>query len=221
MCVSVALSQLTTAPPQGRGPPVFPRVHVLQEGQRSARFTGGWVEAWRRAGCCPLALCQHSPSWWVLCWVGALRGLGAAGGWLWRPACSGPPVLLTLPSPLSQGWEEPSGPHLQCPFPLALQPLQQAGRDQGRVSVFVEAGPQEDWQPERAQRGRWGQGGPAGPGRICPPLGLQPPHLRPDGQQRKGAVSFGGSSASGTHGDSVWGLSCFWKYRVCKRRPAC
>ena len=148
----------------------------------------------------PPALCQPSPGWWVLCWVGALRGLGAAGGWPWRPACSGPPALLTLPSPLGQGWEEPSGPHLRCPFPLALQPLQQAGRDQGRVSVFVEAGPQEDRQPERAERGRWGQGGPAGPGRICPPLGLQPPHLRPDGQQRKGAVSFGGSSASGTDG---------------------
>ena len=160
MCVSVALSQLTTAPPQGRGPPVFPRVHVLQEGQRSARFTGGWVEAWRRAGCCPLALCQHSPSWWVHCSVGALRGLRAAGGWPWRPACSGPPVLLTLPSPLSQGWEEPSGPHLQCP--PSSPPASSASRKRPGTSLRVRGG----WASGRLAA-RTCSARPLGPGRPC------------------------------------------------------
>ena len=36
------------------------------------------------------------------------RGWGLPrGGRPWHLACCGPPALLTLPSPLSRGWEEP------------------------------------------------------------------------------------------------------------------
>lgn len=180
------------------------------------------MAACRGAGCCSPAPCQHSPCWRVLCWVGALggaggcRGEGGRGTW---PAV-GPLPSSRCPRHSAEGGRSRRDLTSGAPSLVALQPLEQAGRDQGRVSVFMEAGPQEDRQPERAERGRRGQGGPSGPGRICPPLGLQSAHFRPDGQQRKGVVAFHGSSASGTHRNSFQSLIWFWKYGAFRRRQA-